>query len=209
MVWISNEISKPILYIRINGKEFPVTIDKMVRHQYPECEKNGLHLRFVHQIDAATSGVFAMALTHEKASECQQCFQQRTAEKEYLAITHGHIRRKSFTVNKPIGEAGSKMKVTANGKESITHFEVLKKGYLDGKEVSLVLAKPKTGRTHQIRVHLAYSGHPIVGDHLYANDKTGARMYLHAWKLRLPLKSGDICVEAPNPFENVIKEKKN
>ncbi len=134
----------------------------------------------VHRLDAATSGV--MVLTKSKAaySALVEAFRRREVEKEYLALVEGELEVDEGEVQGRLGRhprAPWRMRVAAGGKEARTEFRVLTRK--EGK--SLLLVRPHTGRTHQIRVHLAAIGHPVVGDPIYG--RAGERMYLHAWKL--------------------------
>lgn len=121
----------------------------------------------VHRIDKDTSGVLMVAKTDRAHLSLAQQIKDRTVTRRYVALVHGNIQEESGIINAPIGRHQTdrkKMAVdTKNGKEAITHFRVLERfvGY------TLVEARLKTGRTHQIRVHMQYIGHSVVGDPKY------------------------------------------
>jgi len=123
----------------------------------------------VHRIDKDTSGLLLVAKTNEAHLSLSEQIKNKTAYRHYICITTGHILQKKGIINAPIGRHPTsrlKMAVTpTNSKEAITHFEVLE--YLNN--ATYVALKLETGRTHQIRVHMQYIGHPIVGDPLYLN----------------------------------------
>ncbi|KAK3263370.1 hypothetical protein CYMTET_27820, partial [Cymbomonas tetramitiformis] len=172
--------------------------------RYPKLDK----IRFCHQLDFATSGLLLAAKSQKAAGAVGKLFKTREISKQYMAIVYGHPKEDKWTIEAPIGKdendpKGFKMCVLEGAKDSITDFEVLQRGYYTvpgkafGAEVSKVLVKPRTGRRHQIRVHLQQSGHPIVGDAAYADDSDAFRMFLLAHKLYVPLKDRplDLTVE--------------
>jgi len=130
----------------------------------------------------------------------QKQFSLRRTIKSYIAIAPGHFDKPKAIIELPIERNPKKpqtFRVGANGKSAITEYEVT--NVKDG--LSQLLLKPKTGRTHQLRVHLAFLGHPILGDMLYGG-KTADRLYLHSRKLELTLPSHERKVfEAPLPKE--------
>ncbi len=152
-------------------------------------------IRPVNRLDRETSGIVIFA----KNQYTHSYLQQKGFEKKYIAVVHGIIEDSSC-VDIPIErEEGSiiKRKADENGKRALTYFEPIKK--LDDSTVLLV--KPSTGRTHQIRVHLSYIGHPIYGDTLYGIPDIMKRQALHAWEVRLmrPSAAGQLCCRAPLP----------
>ncbi len=120
----------------------------------------------VHRLDKNTEGLMVIAKTNEAYAHLIQQFQAHTVEKRYYALCHGNIQSESIEVNQPIGrhpQHFNKRWVMPTGKPAKTEFRVIKRYNTK----TLVEARPITGRTHQIRVHLAYIKHPIIGDSLY------------------------------------------
>lgn len=168
----------------------------------------------VHRLDKETSGVLVLAKDPSSFLELQRQFKERIIEKTYIALSHGEIAPKTGEINVPVGRLEwNRMQfgVVPGGRESITHYEVLKI-FKDKKneKYTLVELYPKSGRTHQIRVHLKYIGRPIFSDFLYAGRKTArsdrkilGRVYLHAAKLALkhPSTGEKITFESPLPQE--------
>lgn len=161
----------------------------------------------VHRLDKETSGVLLAAktrLAHEKLTEL---FATRQMEKEYLAVCVGNPG--NGVVNRPIGRHKvhrKEMTICEKGKEALTEFETIR----FEEPFSLVCCKPKTGRTHQIRVHLKSLGTPIFGDRIYGFEKINIkmeapRMLLHAHKLSFihPLTEEKISLEAPICFPKI------
>lgn len=128
-------------------------------------------LRIVHRLDRETSGVILFGKGRESAAALATQFEMRTVRKRYLAIVHGTPFEDRFTVDAPIGRDPASpirkaMTVIADGRHARTRFQVIRRG----PEHALVLARPLTGRLHQIRVHLRHAGLPIVGDKVYGLD---------------------------------------
>lgn len=136
----------------------------------------------VHRIDKDTSGLLLVAKTNEAHLSLSAQIQQKTVKREYVAICHGCIKPLNGVIDAPIGRDTSnrlRMAVTpVNSKHAVTHFNVIE--YLN--ESTLVKCVLETGRTHQIRVHMKYIGHPVLGDPLYAksNPYNLAGQALHA-----------------------------
>ena len=142
----------------------------------------------VHRLDAGTSGLMVVAKTESAYSALKRAFHDRQVEKIYHAVVQGHPDPLSGTIDAPIGRhPGSSWKfaVTAEGKASVTHYETLEAF----PSASLLEIHLETGRTHQIRVHMAAQRHPCVGDTMYGADPTIstrlglARQWLHAKQL--------------------------
>lgn len=161
-----------------------------------EGERPGI----VHRLDRGTSGVIICAKTPEALSWLQKQFHDRAAKKSYAALIQGELTPDSAIIDMPIErnpKAPASFRVGANGKSAQTYYETVK--ISQDRKHSLLEMRPKTGRTHQLRVHLAYHHHPIVGDTLY-NGESADRMYLHAHKLELTLPNGETkTFEAPIP----------
>lgn len=138
----------------------------------------------VHRIDKDTSGLLMVAKNDYAHNFLAEQLKDKTASRTYVALVHGIVHVKKGIINAPIGrdpKSRVKMAVVKNGKEAITEFTVLK--YY--KDFTLIECKLKTGRTHQIRVHMDYIGYPLVGDPLYGRRKLkyGNKQYLHAKEL--------------------------
>jgi RluA family pseudouridine synthase len=160
------------------------------------------YLRHVHRLDADTSGVLLMAKSQGALHTFSRLFQSRKMEKRYLAVVEGVPSEKCWTCRLKIAPDTrqiGRMKLDARyGKEAETHFRVLQVA----DQTPLVEARPITGRTHQIRIHLAAAGCPVVGDTLYgsAHDQAGSReLALRAIALayRDPFTKRAIRIEAP------------
>ena len=167
----------------------------------------------VHRLDKDTSGIIIVAKNDLSHINLSNQIKNREVKKTYIALVRGIVKENEATINMPIARSPKdriKMAVVRNGKEAITHFKVLER-YSEG--FSLLEIKIDTGRTHQIRVHLAEIGYPVVGDYVYSNGKNPFGIVgqcLHAKKLEFnhPTTNKKMTLEAPLPeyFENVIKE---
>ena len=126
-------------------------------------------------------------------------------KKEYIAIVEGYFLENKGTIDAPISrKEGSIIErcVNINGDRSITHYEVLKELKINDKEISVVKCILETGRTHQIRVHMSYIGHPLLGDDLYGSDKIlFNRQALHSYKISFihPIESKNVKYKAELP----------
>lgn len=138
----------------------------------------------VHRLDKETTGLIVVAKTDGAHVLLAKQFADKSAERRYVAVVKGCPTEERFTVNAPIGRdphSPIKMAILAEGKDAVTHVRRLRR--LD--EGALVACRLETGRTHQIRVHLAAAGHPVLGDHLYApREYRNGSMQLHAALLR-------------------------
>lgn len=154
----------------------------------------------VHRLDRDTSGLLIIAKNPESAAHLQRQFAERTAKKTYIAITDGKPKLNAAKIDLPIGRnpsAPSTFRIDPNGKPAQTTYRVL----AENDTQSLVELKPTTGRTHQLRVHLAHLNAPILGDRVYGKS-SDYRMMLHARKLEITLPSGERKVfEAAIPDE--------
>lgn len=151
----------------------------------------------IHRLDRDTSGVMLGALDSETAVYLQKQFSNRTVKKTYYAVVKGQPKLDKAVIDLPIGrnpKKPSQFKIDAKGKTAQTLYEVVD----SNGQYSLVKLEPKTGRTHQLRVHLAHIGNPIIGDKVYGTPDE--RLYLHAAKLELSLPDGTRkTFEAPVP----------
>lgn len=142
----------------------------------------------VHRLDRVTSGLLICAKHEEALQWLQKQFADRNAHKVYVAVVKGTPAQAEAVIDMPIERNPKKpqtFRVGPNGKPSVTRYKVL----ASNETHSLVELHPKTGRTHQLRVHLNQIGHPILGDVLYEGE-TADRVYLHAFSLELTLPNG-------------------
>jgi 23S rRNA pseudouridine1911/1915/1917 synthase len=168
------------------------TVASFIAPLIKDAELTGNRAGIVHRLDRWTSGVIIGAKTSVALSKLQKQFAQRRTKKTYLGIVEGAPEESEAIINVPI-ERNPKRPQTfragANGKSAVTEYKVLKTFEKGGKEYSLVEMKPETGRTHQLRVHMAYINHPIVGDRVYGQED--AHLYLHARSLEITLPSSE------------------
>lgn len=154
--------------------------------------KGSVRPGIVHRLDRDTSGLIVVAKHDAAHHGLSEQFRMRTVEKTYLALVKGRVEPGSGELQGSIGrDPGNRkrMAVVGKGKDALTGYRV---GELLG-EASLVVVKPKTGRTHQIRVHFAASGHPLVGDTLYGGrSRILARQFLHAARLQVDQPSSGV-----------------
>lgn len=177
-----------------------------------ELSNNDLRPGIVHRLDKDTSGLMLVAkndFAHEKLAEM---IQKKEVKRTYLALVSGIIPHEEGTIDAPIGRDNKyreKMMVTSlNSKKAITHFKVLKRF----KSHTLIECYLETGRTHQIRVHMAYIGYPIVNDFLYGKEKIDKEFgqMLHSSKIEFnnPRDGKHIFFSIPEPkrFDELIEE---
>ena len=174
-----------------------------------EWERKG---GIVHRLDKDTSGVMVLAKTPEAYEKLKLQFLERKTVKKYVALVHGEFKEAKGLINTPIERIGQKFYVGKDlSRMAITEWEVVKKIG----ENTLVELTPHTGRTHQLRVHMRYLGHPIVSDPLYGDRKTWKRdlefcprLFLHAKYLEFthPVTGEKVHFEAklPTELENLI-----
>jgi 23S rRNA pseudouridine1911/1915/1917 synthase len=162
--------------------------------------QDGERAGIVHRLDRATSGVMICAKTQAALSHLQKQFAERKPIKTYLGVVQGHLKPAQAIIDMPIErnpKAPSTFRVGANGKTAQTQYRVTE----TTKNFDMVELLPKTGRTHQLRVHLKHAGHPIVGDALYGGLKHD-RLFLHAHSLEIMLPDGEHAIfSAPIPDE--------
>lgn len=200
-------INKPSGLLSLSGKN-PLNKDSVyerVLQDYP-------HAKMVHRLDFGTSGLMVIALSKRVNAHLTKQFQLRTILKSYTATLFGHLANDEGTIDAPIarGEFPYQKICSEHGKPAQSHYEVLARNQLQlpGLEkvydVSEVLFTPKTGRTHQLRVHSQFIGHPIIGCDLYNRvigetdtQNLATRLCLHAYRLRFlhPISNQEIVME--------------
>ncbi len=165
----------------------------------------------VHRLDKDTSGVLLVAKDDDSFHNLKNQFKNREVEKEYLALVLGELIEPIIEVDAPIDrnpENRVKMAVVDGGRKAETRFEVDEVIEFEEDKLCWVRCYPKTGRTHQIRVHLSALGHPIIADPIYMTKKqfekfesSFNRLMLHAWKIRFnhPKTQNELFFEAPLP----------
>lgn len=170
-----------------------------------EWKAEDLRFGIVHRLDRVTSGVMICAKNQAAMRVLQKQFHDRTVTKVYRAVVTGHLKHAEAILDLPLErnpKAPATWRVGPNGKASQTQYKVLE----TTERLSLVELKPKTGRTHQLRVHLLHIGHSIVGDVLYKGQKAD-RLYLHAYQLTLKLPSGKektFTAPIPTDFQKLL-----
>ena len=169
----------------------------------------------VHRIDKDTSGLLIVAKNDKAHIEMSNQIKNHEVKKIYIALVRGIVGEDEATIDMPIGRSTKdrkKMAVVKNGKEAVTHFKVLKRY----DKYTLLEVKIDTGRTHQIRVHMAEIGHPVVGDMVYSNGKNdfgveGQMLHAKSLDFRHPITGKQMHLEAelPEYFKNIIEKLDN
>lgn len=249
------------IYHKGFAKHNEQTLTDLLAKRYPEIKEvgdpstgsgqvpHGARGGIVHRLDRETSGVIIIARNQDAFHFLKKLFQEKTIHKTYLALVWGHVKNKTGVIDKPISiKDGSVKRTVFKGKmarEAVTEYEVVRYyqyssfnnltkllSIKNPELFTLLKVMPKTGRTHQIRVHLASLGHPVVGDKLYGKKKTAnlsagkaggklqiERHFLHAETIEfsLPPKKNDqseigkkIAISAPLPkeLESVLRQLK-
>ena len=219
-------VNKPANFLAIPDRyiaEKPNLVD-FLKKRYEE-------IFVVHRLDKETSGIICYAKNADSHRHLNKQFEDRTVEKIYKVLVEGKVHEPTGIIDKPIARHGTiagKMKINANGKPSVTHYEVEK--HIGN--YTLVQANIKTGRTHQIRVHFAAIGYPLMIDGMYGRQDAFylssikqkkfnigkdqeerplmSRTTLHSWKLTLdhPVSGEKMSFESPLPkdFSAVLKQ---
>ena len=166
----------------------------------------------VHRLDKDTSGLLIVAKNDKAHVNMSEQIKKHEVKKTYVALVRGVVKENEATINMPIGRSNSdrkKMAVTKTGKNAVTHIKVLKRY----DKYTLLEINIETGRTHQIRVHLAYIGYPIIGDYIYSNGKNefgiiGQCLHAKSLEFKHPITGEKMKLEAPLPdyFQKVIEE---
>lgn len=199
-------INKPagVLTHSKGGFNPEATVATFIRDKVTGME--GERAGIVHRLDRGTSGVIIAAKTPEALKWLQKQFSGRNVKKHYLAVIEGSLDPSEAVIQAPIARNMRNPKafqVSTNGKPAETAYKVLNTA--NGQ--SLVLLQPKTGRTHQLRVHLDYFKHPIVGDVVY-KGATHSRLLLHAQQLEITLPNRErkvFTAATPQEFEEALR----
>ncbi len=196
------------------------TIVGWLRQEYPEIKGVGDEPQFrpgiVHRLDKDTSGILLIAKNQTSFEHLKHLFQTRDIKKAYLALVYGRVVGKG-TIDKPIGIKSGSVKRSVNAKdmkmvkEAVTEYRAVK--LFQKGAYTLLRVSPKTGKTHQIRVHLASIGHPIVGDMLYGRKKDNflglTRQFLHAESIEFTAPDGSrvhLEAELPSDLEEALEK---
>jgi 23S rRNA pseudouridine1911/1915/1917 synthase len=200
-------VNKPAgLVVHAGAGNLSGTLVNRLVHHFGTLSQAGGEDRpgIVHRIDRDTSGVLLVARTDAAHQSLARQFASRTVEKVYLAVVHGSVKRDSGRITAPIArDPVRRTRMTARiaaGRAALTDYEVI--GRYD--KFTYLRVRIGTGRTHQIRVHLASIGHPVAGDPLYGAPKgVLARQFLHAFRISFDSPAGGrrVTVEAPLPGE--------
>ncbi|MBI4385228.1 RluA family pseudouridine synthase [Candidatus Parcubacteria bacterium] len=195
----------------------PHTLAEAAVARWPDIARIGdspIRPGLVHRLDKDTSGALIIARTQGAFEELKRLFAARKVKKTYLALVHGTVREDEGFVDLAVGRStkSSVRRVTALNrgakdlKSARTRFRVLKRLTAGKTDFTLLEISPETGRTHQIRVHLAHLGHPVAGDELYRQKRALPppglkRLFLHALRLEIPFPDGEKTFESPLPAE--------
>ena len=224
-------IDKPSgISVHSDGRSKEKTITDWVLKNYPKMKNVGESLKIldakisekikifprpgiVHRLDRETSGVLLLAKNQKTYEILKDQFKERSIKKTYHAIVSGFVKNDHDTINKPIGRSPRDFRrylagrgVRGELREAITSYKVLKRLETEFGKFSYLEIHPKTGRTHQIRVHMKFINHPIVCDSLYNPNlscpKDFKRLALHAKSIEFKnLKGKFVKVESPSPKE--------
>lgn len=203
-------INKPAGLVVHPAPGHPIgTLANALMARYPNLAVgNAQRPGIVHRLDKGTSGLIVAALTDRAYHHLIEQMQHHRIRKEYLALVHGEVAHERGVIEAPIGRAREdrqKMGITPEGREARTHFQVLER-FPHFTLLRLIL---ETGRTHQIRVHAAAIGHPVVGDTVYG-PRTAAfqleRPFLHAFHLGFAVPGEDRCLVAWAPLPPELEQ---
>ncbi|MFP5327185.1 MAG: RluA family pseudouridine synthase [Acidimicrobiia bacterium] len=178
--------------------------------RYPEIAAVGEASRpgIVHRLDSGTSGLVVVARSAVAYPSLVEQLQRRDVERRYIAVVLGHIETNQGVIDAPIGRSGgdrTRMAVSADGRDARTRY-VVEKRFTEPVPLSLVECRLETGRTHQIRVHLAAIGHPVAGDPRYGGSRPAialGRPFLHARRLAFdhPVTGERLAFDSPLPLD--------
>lgn len=210
--------SARIAKTKVSDKQESTVVSWLIKN-YPEIKKVGDDPEYrpgiVHRLDKDTSGVLLVAKNQEYFEYLKNLFQSHKVKKIYNALVYGKLEEKRGIITKPISIKKGSIKRTVHAgkmtKEAITEYKLLKEYRKDGQIFSFVEVIPRTGRTHQIRIHMSATRHPIVGDLLYgpkSNPLNLRRQFLHARSIEFITMDGmalKLEAELPEDLENVLR----
>ena len=197
------------------GNTHNTLVNGLLYHFNEISNKNTIRPGIVHRLDKDTSGLMVVAKNDQVHEKLSNMIKEKKVERKYLALVWGKIMHDKGTIDAPIGrDINNRQKYTVtdiNSKDSITHFKVLERL----SNVTLIECKLDTGRTHQIRVHMNYIGHPVVNDPVYGNRKiiNDFGQMLHSKSIRFvhPITNKELFfeVEPPKEFNEILEGFKN
>jgi len=211
--WLLVIDKPPGLAVHPGAGEKRETILDIFRHEYPrigamaDLERPGI----VHRLDKDTSGVLILAKSEEAVSAMQALFQERAMAKTYLALVAGAMRFRNGTIDRPLARSlrnRARFEVAGEDREdrreAITEFSVIR----EFARFTFVKLMPHTGRTHQLRVHLAHFGNPVLGDVLYnkSRGKDFPRLALHAFRIAFDHPFSGERVEVTSPLPRDLRQ---
>jgi 23S rRNA pseudouridine1911/1915/1917 synthase len=178
------------------------TVHERVLLQLAAREGQRVEVLLFHRLDRLTTGVLVFARQHDAARALTSLWNSGAPDKRYVAVVHGRPEEKHRKLSGPIAPdplVPGRFRVARGGRPAATELRVL----APLGELSLVEVRPLTGRTHQVRVHLAEAGFPVAGDTLYGGGALVPRPFLHAWRLALPhpRTGNQLRLEAPLPAD--------
>ncbi|MCD2256589.1 RluA family pseudouridine synthase [Agrilactobacillus fermenti] len=188
-------------------------VNALLYHTHFKGINDKLRPGIVHRIDKDTSGLLMIAKNEMAVQSLTAQLKAKTNERAYLAIVHGIIQEPAGTINAPIGRDPKDRKrqaIVRDGRPAVTHFTILER--FPKSQYTLIKCVLETGRTHQIRVHLKYIGHPLAGDPVYGPKKTlpGNGQFLHAETLgfKHPRTNEELqfSIEPPKIFQQTLKK---
>ena len=197
-----------------NGNPDNTLVNAVLAHCKGSLSGIGGEIRpgIVHRIDKDTSGLIIVAKNDKSHINLSEQIKNHEVTKIYTALVKGNISEDEATIDMPIGrdkKDRKKMSVTREGKEAVSHIKVVKRYG----NYTLIRVKIDTGRTHQIRVHMAKIGHPVIGDEVYSSGKNefgvkGQMLHSTILKFKHPISGKEIMLEAPLPqyFEDVLSK---
>ncbi len=226
-------VNKPSgLFVHSDGADAKGTLVEWFLERSPEAQgvgeprigKDGKEIErsgIVHRLDRDTSGMMVLAKNQDIFDYLKKQFKDRLVKKEYRALVYGKMKDKWGTINRSIGRSPNDWRKRSADKgakglmrEAVTEWEALSSGEYDGEVFSYLKLRPKTGRMHQLRVHLKSISRPIVGDVLYANDKIHTsnnlemtRLALHSHKITFNLMDGrevSFTADIPESIQSAI-----
>jgi len=195
-------INKPSGLLTLSGKH-PLNLDS-VHHR---LVKEFPSATMLHRLDLGTSGIMIVALDKDINAHIGKQFQQRLVKKNYVAILHGHLSEDTGRIDIPIAKDTDNFPLQKicfdTGKDAVSEYQVIER--IEEPCSTRVLYTPRTGRTHQLRIHSNAFGHPILGCDLYASDEAfqlASRLMLHASTIEFmhPVSGETVVGHSPCPF---------